>query len=153
MVRKSLHRVALTVTLPAPPDFVWQMWTDPRRLGWFGSDPGGTVIDARADVRRGGSYRVTFENSDGSRYTCQGTYLRVERQNLLEFTWTWAGLEHHTERVRVAFVPEGAGTVMAFEHCDIDPNTVHGYLEGWKTTFEKLRLALGAAGRTSHPPF
>lgn len=142
MAKKPVGSIALTVTLPAPAAAVWQAWTDPRRLGWFGSDPAGTVIEAQADARRGGSYRVTFENSNGSRYTAQGTYLIVEPHRRLEFTWTWAGLEHHTERVRVALSPEGTGTVMVFEHLDIDPNTSHGYLEGWKTTFEKLRLAL-----------
>jgi uncharacterized protein YndB with AHSA1/START domain len=153
MAKKTNDSIALTVTLPASPAAVWQAWTDPRRLGWFGSDPAGTVIEATADARRGGSYRVTFENSNGSRYTAQGTYLIVEPQRRLEFTWTWAGIEHHTERVRVVFVAEGAGTSMSFEHLDIDPHTSHGYLEGWRTTFEKLdRQLRGSEPRPASPP-
>lgn len=142
MAKKIVDSVALTVSLSAPLSQVWDSWINPRSLGWFGSDPNGTVIEAHADARRGGRYQVIFENSDGSRYTCLGTYLKVEPQRLLEFTWTWAGREHHTERVRVTFEAQGGGTVLQFEHLDIDPATSHGYAEGWMTTFGKLERQL-----------
>ncbi len=153
MAKKITDGVVLTVTLHAPPSRVWDAWTNPRQLGWFGSDPQGNVIEAHADARQGGRYRVTFENSDGSRYTCLGTYLKVEPQRLLEFTWTWAGREHHTERVRVVLEAEGAETVLRFEHLDIDPATSHGYAEGWMTTFGKLEKYLtdSALRRVSGP--
>jgi uncharacterized protein YndB with AHSA1/START domain len=142
MAKKPTKSVELTVTLSAPLRQVWEAWTDARQLGWFGSDPEGTVIQARADARRGGRYEITFENSDGSRYTCMGTYLTVEPPRRLEFTWTWAGREHHTERVRVGLAAGGDGTVLRFEHLDIDPATSHGYAEGWRTTFDKLERQL-----------
>jgi uncharacterized protein YndB with AHSA1/START domain len=146
MTKEKTDDVTLMVMLLAPVERVWAAWTRPQHMGWFGSDPAGVVIEAQADPRKGGRYRVTFANSDGSRYTCLGTYLTVEPLRRLEFTWTWAGREEHTECVRVALAETEGGTAMLFEHRDIDPATTHGYAEGWRTSFEKLERLIRTAG-------
>lgn len=142
MAKTTTHGISLLASLSAPAADVWRAWTVPKYMGWYGSDPDGTVIEAHADARKGGRFEVTFQQSDGTRYTCLGTYLAVEPLRRLEFTWTWAGREDHTERVRVTFAEADGVTNLILEHLDIDPDTSHNYAEGWRTTFGKLQRQL-----------
>jgi uncharacterized protein YndB with AHSA1/START domain len=125
------------------PEKLWQAWTDPGIVKlWFGSDPNGTGLDAVLDVRVGGSYAVTFANSNGDEYTAQGIYQEVDLHKKLLFTWGWKDQPHIKEMVAVQFQADGDGTLMTFEHLDIDANTSHNYEKGWRTTFDKLEKAL-----------
>lgn len=125
------------------PEQLWEAWTDPEIIKlWFGSDPNGTGLDAVLDVRVGGTYAVTFANANGDEYTAQGIYQIVELHKKLLFTWGWKDEPHIKEMVAVQFQPESTGTLMTFEHLDIDANTSHNYEKGWRTTFDKLEKAL-----------
>jgi uncharacterized protein YndB with AHSA1/START domain len=125
------------------PQKLWQAWTDPRIIKlWFGSDPNGTGLDAVLDVRVGGAYAVTFANANGDEYTAQGIYQEVDLNKKLAFTWGWRNQPHIKESVAVQFQAEADGTLMTFEHMDIDANTSHNYEIGWRTTFDKLEKAL-----------
>lgn len=125
------------------PQKLWSAWTDPGIVKlWFGSDPNGTVLDAVLDVRVGGAFAVTFANFTGEEYTAQGIYQEVAPDKKLAFTWGWKNQPHIKESVAVHFQAEGDGTLMTFEHLDIDANTTHNYEIGWRTTFDKLEKAL-----------
>ena len=126
-----------------PPLKIWQAWTHPEivRL-WFGSDPNGVVIRARLDVRVAGEFEVTFANSDNTEYTCYGTYREVEPNSTLCFSWSWKNTPDIEELVSVLLQEDRSGTLMTFEHSNIDPNTSHGYEIGWSTTFDKLEKVL-----------
>lgn len=127
----------------ATPQKLWGAWTDPGIVKlWFGSDPNGTVSDAVLDVRVGGNFAVTFHNSTAEEYTAQGIYQEVDLHKKLLFTWGWKDQPHIKEMVAVQFQPEDTGTLMTFEHLDIDANTSHNYEVGWRTTFDKLDRAL-----------
>ena len=122
---------------------VWEAWTDPQVIKlWFGSDPDGIVLDAVLDVKLGGSFAVTFANSNGDEYTAQGIYQEVELDKKLAFTWGWKNQAHIKESVVVQFQAEKDGTLMTFEHLDIDANTSHNYEIGWRSTFDKMEQAL-----------
>jgi uncharacterized protein YndB with AHSA1/START domain len=118
---------------------IWQAWTQPEivRL-WFGSDPNGVVVQARLDVRVGGEFEVTFANSDKTEFTCYGTYREIEPNSMLCFSWSWKNTPDIEELISVLLQEDGSGTLMTFEHSNIDPNTSHGYEIGWSTTFDKL---------------
>jgi uncharacterized protein YndB with AHSA1/START domain len=83
------QEITIDTILDAPVDHVWQAWTDPARMTWFGSDPDGRVISAEADARVGGSFRVKFRNSDETEFVCYGTYWEVDPNNKLTFSWEW----------------------------------------------------------------
>ncbi len=69
---------------------VWDAWTDPEVVRrWWGSDPDGVVTSAALDVRPGGRFVISFQDSSGDLHTCTGEYLRVEELTELEFTWSW----------------------------------------------------------------
>lgn len=138
-----------TVTIPwhfdAAPEKVWQAWTDPQIvMQWFGSDPNGSVPHATLDVRLGGTFEITFANSDGSQFTCTGRYTEVQPHQKLAFTWSWISSLDVVEFVTVVLHEDPNGTQMDFEIANIDPATAHNYEPGWKSTFEKLARALNS---------
>ena len=127
------------------PQEVSQAWTDPKLVrSWFGSDPNGTVLDATLDVRPGGTFEVTFRNVDGTQFTCTGVYKEIEKYRRLVFTWTWKDRPQVSELVTLVFQAEQNGTLMTFEHANIDGGTAHDYETGWKRTFDKLERTLQA---------
>lgn len=138
------HSIQLSWNFPHPPVKVWQAWTDLSIAKlWFGSDPNGKVLDVKFDVRVGGSFSVTFANSDGTEFTCHGIYREIEPNNRLVFTWGWANQPYVAELISLQFIPDGHGTSMFFEQSNIDPKTtLHNYEEGWRSTFRKLEKAL-----------
>jgi uncharacterized protein YndB with AHSA1/START domain len=82
---------------------IWQAWTDPSLIAlWFGSDPQGTVLGARTDLKVGGSFEVTFQNEDSSRFTCFGTYSEIQVGRTLVFTWMWKDRSGPVEMISAA---------------------------------------------------
>lgn len=118
---------------------VWAAWTDPAvvRL-WWGSDPDGVVTSAALDVRPGGRFVISFQDSSGDLHTSTGEYLRVEEPTELEFTWSWLNETNPPSRVNVAFEGDDAGTRMRFVHEDLRGMSEHDYAKGWRRTFAKL---------------
>ena len=127
------------------PGKVWRGWTDPEvvRL-WFGSDPAGKVLAAQLDVRPGGSFEVSFMDSDGTEHTCSGVYADVQPETKLSFSWRWKSEPGVETFVSVLLERRGTGTQMYFEHAQVGSASLHDYATGWRSTFGKLERALTA---------
>jgi uncharacterized protein YndB with AHSA1/START domain len=132
--------------IPAPPQKVFELWTDPEKLvKWWG--PEGFTIPAHAlDIRPGGSWRTTMKSPDGSLFTVSGIYRTIDPPRRLVFTWAWdddKGTRGHETEVTVMFHPAPGGTRLTlvqqrFETVDGRDN----HNKGWTSSFEKLtRLA------------
>jgi uncharacterized protein YndB with AHSA1/START domain len=131
-------QVSFARRFDASPAEMWRAWTEPEQVRqWFGSDPAGTVLRARLEVRVGGSFEVTFANSDGTQYTCGGDYTVVEPPTLLAFTWRWRNEPDVETQIRLRFEPAEDGTVQHFEHRGLGAATSHNYAVGWQSTFDK----------------
>ena len=82
----------------APPELVWQMWTDPEHFGaWHGPD-GVEVPVARMDVRVGGSRLVGMAretNGETMRMWFTGEYREVVENERLVYTESMSD-EHGT---------------------------------------------------------
>jgi uncharacterized protein YndB with AHSA1/START domain len=138
-----MNIVELTSLFNAPKNQVWNAWTHPSIIKrWFGSDPAGIVLKADLDVRPGGAYAITFQDSNTIQHTCLGRYSEVT-PNKLSFSWEWESEPGHVSQVDIQFIEVGDQmTTMKFEHSNLNPNSFHGYEEGWKRTFEKLKSVL-----------
>lgn len=135
--------VRITWHFAAPPEKVWEAWTQPRAVAqWFGSDPKGKVVSAKLDVQRNGSFEVTFLDSDGTRHTASGVYQQVEPYRLLKFSWSWASEPGIETQVTVALIAQGASTKMEFEHAGHTRTSSHDYASGWRSTFEKMQRVI-----------
>lgn len=122
---------------------VWEAWTDPLiLLEWFGSDTNGKGIKATMNLHVGGTYEITFADSNGIQHTCIGKYLIVEKCKLLSFTWEWKNEPGVESLVTIRLKGEKNNTLMIFEHRNVGDASAHSYLAGWKATFLKLERTL-----------
>lgn len=134
-------RIATSFNVAA--EKVWEAWTDPLiLLKWFGSDPNGKGIKATMNVHVGGSYEITFQDSNGTQHTCMGKYLIVEKCKVLSFTWEWKNEPGVESLVTIRFNPQECNTSMIFEHKNVGAASAHNYFDGWKATFLKLERTL-----------
>jgi uncharacterized protein YndB with AHSA1/START domain len=135
--------VVIESTISHPVENVWVAWTDPVLvLKWFGSDPNGTGVKAKMDVRPGGSYEVTFKDGDQTEHTCHGLYKEVKEFSKLSFTWTWKSEPSVETFVAIQLTDEGNGTKMRFQHSKLGTASAHNYEVGWQNTFAKLEQML-----------
>jgi uncharacterized protein YndB with AHSA1/START domain len=122
---------------------VWEAWTEPGVImKWFGSDPNGEVLRAQLDVRPGGSFEVTFKDSDQTEHTCYGIYNEVKKMDKLTFTWQWKSEPGVESFIIVLLAEQGKSTKMQFEHMNFGSGSKHNYIKGWESTFLKLEQLL-----------
>ena len=121
----------------------WEAWTNPIQLmNWFGSNPNGKVLKAELDVRPGGYFEVTFQDSDLTEHTCSGIYNEVQMPYKLTFSWQWKSEPDIKSFVIVLLISEGNSTRMQFEHKNLGSGSKHNYVQGWASTFSKLERLL-----------
>lgn len=140
--RMDNDTVTIEVAINAPIKNVWNAWTDPALINWFGSDPNGVVVSAKLDVRQGGRFEITFKDADQTEHTCSGVYVDVQEFNKLSFSWTWKNEPGVESLVTVALTSEGNTTRMLFQHAHVGTASMHNYLSGWQATFSKLERML-----------
>jgi uncharacterized protein YndB with AHSA1/START domain len=137
--------------LDAPPERVFAAWTDPAVLRrWWAAEPGWTTPEATTDVRVGGRYRLSMQDTHGSVRTVAGEYLEVDPPRRLVYTWAW---EPHADDaqpgeptiVTVEFVPEGSSTRVVLEQRtfrDAAQRDMHEH--GWRGCLDNLDRVLVA---------
>lgn len=75
----------------APPDLVFQAWTDPDYLGWF-FNPGMPHSEpVSVDLRVGGQWRQQMVESPDKQYITGGVYREISRPGKLVFSWGAVG--------------------------------------------------------------
>ena len=131
------RRIAATV------ETVYQAWTDAEVIKrWMG--PGAvTVIDARADARTGGKYRIHMRSPEGEDHIVNGEYEETVPNERLVFTWQWEGNDLQTT-VRVEFkAVDNNHTELTLHHAGFpDADTRNHHEQGWNGCLDKLESAL-----------
>ena len=140
---KADDSIELETRIHASVRDVWNAWTDPALiLKWIGSDPNGMGLRAQMDVRSGGNYEISFSASDGSEHTFFGTYAEVKEFQKLVFSWEWKNEPGVESWVTIELHPDSNETLMHFTHSNVGNRSMHNYLAGWRSTFEKLNQFL-----------
>jgi uncharacterized protein YndB with AHSA1/START domain len=129
--------------IPAPPERVFEYWTDPDLLlKWFG--PEGFDIPAHElDIRPGGRWRKVLRSPEGQLRTVRGVYNTIEPPHRLVFTWAWddeRGVRGHETEVTVTLEPTPGGTRLKlvqqlFQSAEM--RSLHN--AGWTSAFNKLQ--------------
>ena len=107
----------LTRMLDAPPEVVWQAWTEPEHLDWF-FNPGTTPSKPTSvDLRVGGAWRQHMVENAERAYMTGGIYREIVPQRRLVFYWGASGGWPDTDQpdgpeVTVELTPDGARTRM-----------------------------------------
>lgn len=130
--------------LPAPPDVVYDEWTDPAKLAeWMCPRPA-RCLNVEADPRVGG--RVGFDIEEAGRtFRVSGNYLTLDRPRRLAFTWSCSTWPDPTIQsvVTVTIEPEGTrASIMTIEHELLPPALVQQHAHGWAAIAGQLRAAL-----------
>jgi uncharacterized protein YndB with AHSA1/START domain len=144
MSTQAAIRPSLTLKrrFKAPPAKVFAAWVDPAKIkSWMG--PGEIkIVDAEADPRVGGRYRVQMRSPGGEEHDVGGVYREVIANEKLVFTWAWKVAppdEPHQSLVTVLFKPDGGGTLLTLTHEHLfDEESRTGHEHGWIASFEKL---------------
>lgn len=136
--------IFIVSTINSSIESVWEAWTRPSLImKWFGSDPNGKVLKAELDVRPGGYFEITFQDSDLTEHTCSGIYNEVQAFSKLTFSWQWKSEPGVESFIILLLTPEGKSTRMQFEHKNLGSGSKHDYIKGWQSTFSKLERVAG----------
>jgi glutathione S-transferase len=83
--------VEVVRTIAAPVAKVFAAWTDAATLRlWLAPSPS-VVLEASADARPGGRYRIVVVDGEGDRHVTSGEYREVVREKRLVKTWVYEG--------------------------------------------------------------
>ena len=127
--------------IAAPPDAVFDAWTDPASVSIWMAPDRMTVAAAECDPRVGGAFRIVMVGESGA-VEHTGVYEQVSRPRRLEFTWRSPYLGERTTRVRVDFTAIPGGTRMVIEHFGLPALDAEGHRRGWASIAAKLAPVL-----------
>jgi len=151
MTAQELHpRGSLRVerTLPAPPAEVFRWWTTPQLMaGWL--SPTGSA-DVTADVRVGGSFRVTMRG-DGARIEHTGEYIEVDPPRRLVFTWT-SQYTAGPSVVTVELESRGDDTRIVLTHEQLPVEHVSSHQDGWGAILGNLSASVQDSSAREREP-
>ena len=130
--------------LPFPPSEVYAAWVSNDTV-----IPPATRMDIKAEV--GGHYRLTAAGDDFVASN-EGTFLVVEQNKRLIYTWHWQGDDETTE-VEAQFKAHPEGTELHLLHGRFDTNeSLTNHDNGWNSYVAGLReLLLRNQDKTLHP--
>ena len=137
----------LTRTFDAPPEKVFNAWTQPTLLKqWFAPLPW-TTVEAELDVRVGGTGLIVMRDSEGKDFPSRGVYLGVVKNSRLVFTDAFTDAWELSEKpfmlVELAFEAQAESTkyTARVRHWTIADREAHentGFHKGWVTCAEQL---------------
>jgi uncharacterized protein YndB with AHSA1/START domain len=136
-------------TFAAPREQVFRAWTEPEAVRrWFGSSIG-PAVSAEADLRVGGSYRITVKVPPARRTAhVVGRFLEVDPPRRLVYTFTWErmpilALGMGDSKVTVEFREHGDETEVRLTHELLDKRRLRSFHRwGWNRSMARLAKVL-----------
>jgi len=92
--------------IPAPPEILFALWTEPAQLVKWWAPDGYEAAVHTFDARPGGRWRIVLRGADVGSLALSGVYRIVEPPRRLAFTWAWEnenGARGHETEVLVTF--------------------------------------------------
>lgn len=125
------------------PEKVFEAWLQPEQLAvWMGPSDDINVSDVEVDAVEGGSYRMHFNEADGTVHKLKGIYQTIKRYTKLVFTWIWIDPVYGDDAetlVTIEFEPTEKGTKLILLHqrfTQVDSRDRHN--DGWSGTLDKF---------------
>ena len=135
--------LALKRRIKAAPAKVFAAWTVPQlMMGWWGP-AGAKVLEAEADLRLGGRYRIRFTAPNGEEHEVGGVYREIVQDRRLVFTWAWRSTPERESLVSLGFAADGEGTLLTLTHERFfDEPARDRHRLGWTSTLDSLERFL-----------
>ena len=137
----------LTRLFNAPPEKVFNAWTQPALLKqWFAPMPW-TTARAELDVRVGGASLIVMRSPEGKEFPGHGVYLEVVKNSRLvftdAFTKAWMPSDKPFMLVELTFEVQAGLTkyTALIRHWSVSDREAHekmGFHQGWVTCAEQL---------------
>lgn len=151
VITPSPEEIRIARVFDAPVALVWKAWTTPSMLvHWFGC-AAFTTIDAEADVREGGRWRVVMRSPDGTDFPAYGTYTAVKATGHLAFTHQWekqvaeVNPPDHRTLVTIDLFDDGGRTRLEFRQTGLASEASRdSHVGGWCDSMDALDLLLSA---------
>ncbi len=135
----TAEAVIVTRTFKAAPDRVFTAFENPAELArWMGQPGSRTEVEA-LEVREGGGIQVRMSWENGMAIRLRGTFQRVERPSLLEFSWAMEGDDANAGVVTVEIRPHGTGTELTLTHEGLTGSAQKQSRAGWNGWFDQLQ--------------
>jgi uncharacterized protein YndB with AHSA1/START domain len=142
-------QLVMARNLAAPPERVFDAFTDRAHIGqWWGPNGCTTTVD-EMEVRPGGVWRFTMQGADGSSYRNQVRYIAVERPARLCYEHGDGTSPHFT--TEMSFEEQGSGTRVTLRFvcktaAQLEEMKQSGVEEGGNQTLERLERYLAGYG-------
>ena len=130
--------VVREVRVAAPPEAVFEFFTDPEKIvRWKGRS-------AETEPRAGGLYRVDIDG-----HVTSGQFVEVDPPRRVAFTWGWeegGAVPPGSSTVVVDLLPDGEGTLVRLTHRGLPEGEreIHGH--GWDRFLPRLANAAAGGG-------
>lgn len=128
----------LTRVFSAPPEEVFEAWTDPEQVTEWLCPGEGVVAKARLDLRVGGRFRIVMRIDDKD-WVHTGEYREIDFPRRLVFTWISEATDHHESVVTVELRDKGEKTEMTLIHEGLPGRDAEDrHRSGWTSIFGRL---------------
>ena len=112
----SKPSLTLKRRLKAPPEKVYEAWTQPAQMmRWWGGNDQATRT-AETDLRVGGRFHVGFRGDTGEQHDVSGTYTEVVPNRKLVFSWAWRTTPERESQVTIDIKPDADGSLLTLTH-------------------------------------
>ncbi len=135
--------IRLVRVLPAPPEEVFDAWTDPASIREWMCPGAISEAVATLDVRVNGRFTIVMKSPSGD-VVHTGQYVAIDRPRRLVFTWVSSGVRGRTTQVTIELQPHGDdGTRLTLVHEDMpDAEAFANHERGWGQILTKLDARL-----------
>jgi uncharacterized protein YndB with AHSA1/START domain len=141
--------VTIVRTFAAPVADVFAAWTDPALLRrWLAPHPC-EVLEASADARPGGQYRIVVIDAEGDRHVTSGEYRELVPGKRLVKTWVYEGKYSAVDRYKTLLTldfreagPRSTELTLRQDQL-LTPEDRERNTEGWRLCFDNLDALFG----------
>jgi uncharacterized protein YndB with AHSA1/START domain len=148
MTARAPTSLRVTQTMRADPARIYRAWTEPEQLArwWRMDQPEWEFVEAKVDVRPGGTFRLAMRGPDGKTHAAIGTYRDVEPPHRLSFSFDWEDPTHAIGETLVTVTIErldSDSTSVTITHERFnDASRVAGHRSGWQQLLTLLDHAM-----------
>jgi len=144
-----LPQVALEYVIEAPPEAVFDVWTDADALMQWWCPGAYHATHVHLDARVGGRYeiRMAAPGHEGE-HIVRGEYVALDRPRLLAMTWRAQGTPHDNNEnclLTVQLHEHPRGTRLALLHEQLPVGSEGSYGQGWAQVLQQLARHCGEA--------